>query len=67
VGITLAQLALLEGAKGNIAKELELIRQAVRIFVKLGHAYAGQVRRHRERLEKELGTRRGKRDGAPKG
>jgi len=66
VAITLAQLALLEEAKGNIAKALELIHQAERIFVELGHAYAGQVRQHRERLEKELGTRRGKRDGAPK-
>mgnify|MGYP000088294718 CR=1 FL=1 len=66
VAITMAQLAQLEEARGNVGKALELICQAERIFVELGHAYAGQVRQHRERLEKELGTRRGKRDGAPK-
>ena len=66
VAITLAQLALLQEAKGNIAKALELICQAECMFVELKHAYAGQARRHRERLEKELGTRRGKRDGAQK-
>jgi len=56
VVISLAQTALLEEAEGNVARALELIRQAEAAFRQLGSPLAEQARRVRERLEQQMGS-----------
>ena len=52
VARSLAQTALLEETEGNLARALDLIRQAKTLFIELGSPAAAQAQKVRERLEK---------------